>query len=91
MVFALPVHKHSAAFVHGARRKHITAQRGSRAARESFSIPQITRQQFHFFKVLMHIFLSFVVVWFTQLRAREFDAATFRSFAGEAATVRGFF
>jgi len=39
----------------------------------------------------MHIFLSFVVVWFTQLCAREFDAATFRSFAGEAATVRGFF
>jgi hypothetical protein len=39
----------------------------------------------------MHIFLPFVVVWFTQLRAREFDAATFRSFAGEATTVRGFF
>jgi hypothetical protein len=29
--------------------------------------------------------------WFTQLRAREFDAATFRSFAGEASTVRGSF
>src|SRR4029077_4509968 len=29
MVFALPVHKHSAAFVHGARREHITRQRGS--------------------------------------------------------------
>jgi len=39
----------------------------------------------------MHIFLPFVVVCFTQLRAREFDAVTFRSFAGEAATVRGFF
>jgi hypothetical protein len=37
------------------------------------------------------MFLPFVVVWFTQLRARESDAATFRSFAGEAATVRGFF
>jgi hypothetical protein len=36
------------------------------------------------------MFLPFVVVWFTQLRA-ESDAATFRSFAGEAATVRGFF
>jgi len=39
----------------------------------------------------MHTFLLFVVVCFTQLRAREFDAATFRSFADEAATVRGFF
>jgi len=39
----------------------------------------------------MHPFLPFVVVWFTRLRAREFDAATFRSFADEAATVRGFF
>jgi len=39
----------------------------------------------------MHTFLSFVVVWFTPLRAREFDAATFRSFADEAATVSGFF
>jgi len=38
----------------------------------------------------MHRFLPFVVVWFTPLRAREFDAATFPSFA-EAATVRGFF
>ena len=91
MVFALPVHKHSAAFVHGARRQHITRQRGSRAAREFFSVPQITREQLHFFKVLMHTFLPFVVVWFTPLRAREFDAATFRSFADEAATVRGFF
>src|SRR4029077_13775079 len=89
MVLALPVHQHGAAFVHGARRQHITAQRGSRATREFFSIPQITREQFHFFKVLMHTFLSFVVVWFTALHAREFYAATFRSFA-EAATVRGF-
>jgi hypothetical protein len=39
----------------------------------------------------MHAFLFFVVVWFTPLRAREFDAATFRSFADEAATVPGFF
>jgi hypothetical protein len=39
----------------------------------------------------MRPFLPFVVVWFTQLRASEFDAATFRSFADEAATVRGFF
>jgi hypothetical protein len=38
----------------------------------------------------MHTFLSFVVVWFTPLRAHEFDAATFRSF-DEAATVPGFF
>ena len=91
MVFALPVHKHRAAFVHRARRQHITRQRGSGAAREFFFIAQITREQFHFFKVLMHAFLPFVVVWFTQLRAREFDAATFRSFAGEAATVLGFF
>jgi len=37
------------------------------------------------------MFLPFVVVWFMQLHAREFDAATFRSFSGEAATVRGFF
>jgi hypothetical protein len=37
------------------------------------------------------MFLPFVFAWFTQLRAREFDAATFRSFADEAATVRGFF
>jgi hypothetical protein len=37
------------------------------------------------------MFLPFVVVRFTQLRAREFDAATFRSSADEAATVRGFF
>jgi len=37
------------------------------------------------------MFLPFVVVSFTQLRAREFDAATFRSFAGEAAMVRTFF
>jgi hypothetical protein len=37
------------------------------------------------------MFPTFVVVWFTQLRAREFDVATFQSFAGEAATVRGFF
>jgi hypothetical protein len=39
----------------------------------------------------MHTFLSFVVVWITPLRAREFDAATFRSFADEAATGPGFF
>jgi hypothetical protein len=39
----------------------------------------------------MHTFLPFVVVWFTQLPAREFDAATFRSFADEAATVRDLF
>jgi hypothetical protein len=39
----------------------------------------------------MHTFLPFVVVWFTQLSPREFDAVTFRSFADEAATVRGFF
>jgi hypothetical protein len=38
----------------------------------------------------MHTFLSFVVVWFTPLRAREFDAATFRSF-DEAAAVHDFF
>jgi hypothetical protein len=56
MVFALPVHKHSAAFVHGARRQHITHQRGSRAARKFLSIPQITCEQLHFFKVLMHPF-----------------------------------
>jgi len=37
------------------------------------------------------MFLPFVVFWFTQLRAREFDAVIFRSFVGEAATVRGFF
>src|SRR4029077_13671076 len=81
MVFALPVHKHGAAFVHGARRQHITRQRGSRAAWKFFTVPQITREQFHFFKVLMHTFLPFVVVWSTPLRAREFDAATSRSFA----------
>jgi hypothetical protein len=39
----------------------------------------------------MHTFLPFVAVWFTQLRAREFDAVTFLSFADEAAMVRGFF
>jgi hypothetical protein len=39
----------------------------------------------------MHTFFPFVVVWFTPLRAREFDAATFRSFAGEAAALRVFF
>jgi hypothetical protein len=39
----------------------------------------------------MHTFLPFLAVWFTQLPAREFDAATFRSFADEAAPVRGFF
>jgi hypothetical protein len=40
----------------------------------------------------MHMVLPFVVVWFTQLlRAGEFDAATFRSFVGEVATVGGFF
>jgi len=39
----------------------------------------------------MHTFLPFVAGWFTQLRGGEFDAATFRSFAGEATTVRGFF
>jgi hypothetical protein len=39
----------------------------------------------------MHIFLPFVVVWFMQLPVREFDAATFRSFADEAAMVRGSF
>jgi hypothetical protein len=39
----------------------------------------------------MHTFLPFVVDWFTPLRAREFDAATFRSFADEAATAPGFF
>jgi hypothetical protein len=91
MIFALQLHKHCAAFVYGARRQHITRQRGSRATRKFFSIPQITREQLHFFKVLMHTFLPFVVVWFTQLPAREFDAVTFRSFADEAATVRGFF
>jgi hypothetical protein len=39
----------------------------------------------------MHTFLPFVVVWFTQLPAREFDAVIFQSFADEAAMVRGFF
>jgi hypothetical protein len=39
----------------------------------------------------MHIVLPFVLVWFTQLRAREFDAVTFRDFAGEAATVHVLF
>jgi hypothetical protein len=39
----------------------------------------------------MHIFLPFAIVWFTQLPAREFGAATFRSFADEGAMVRGFF
>jgi len=39
----------------------------------------------------MHIFLPFAIVWFMQLRAREFDAATFRSFADVAATAPGFF
>jgi hypothetical protein len=39
----------------------------------------------------VHIFLSFTVDWFTPLRARGFDAATSRSFAAEAATLRGFF
>jgi hypothetical protein len=39
----------------------------------------------------MHIFLPFAIVWFMSLRAREFDAATFRSFADEAATSPGFF
>jgi hypothetical protein len=91
MVFAVPIHKHCAAFVHGARRQHITCQHGARAAWKFSSFPQITREQLHFFKVLMHAFLPFVVVWFTQLCAREFDAANFQSFADEAATVRGFF
>ena len=36
------------------------------------------------------MFLSFPV-WFTPLRARELDAAIFRSFAGAAATLRGVF
>jgi hypothetical protein len=39
----------------------------------------------------MHVFLSFTFVWFTSLRAQGFDAATFGSFAGEAATLRRFF
>jgi len=39
----------------------------------------------------MHTFLPFVVVWFTPLRAREFDAATFRSLSDEATKVHGFF
>jgi hypothetical protein len=39
----------------------------------------------------MHTFLPFVAVWFTPLSGREFGAATFRIFADEAATVRGFF
>jgi hypothetical protein len=32
-----------------------------------------------------------VTAWFTQLRARESGAASFRSFAGPPATLRGFF
>jgi hypothetical protein len=32
-----------------------------------------------------------VIVWFTQLRARESGAASFRNFAGPPATLRGFF
>jgi hypothetical protein len=32
----------------------------------------------------MHTFLPFVVVWFTQLCAREFDAANFQSFGAGA-------
>src|SRR5205823_14371910 len=91
MIFAMQIHKHGAAFIHCAGREHIARQRSARAAREFFSIPQITREQFHFFKVLMHMFLPFVALWSTQLRGGEFDAATFRSFAGEATTVRGFF
>jgi hypothetical protein len=87
----VPIHEYCAAFVHGARRQHVTCQCGSRAAWKFSSVPQITREQLHFFKVLMHTFLPFVVVWFTPLCAREFDAANFQSFADEAATVRGLF
>ena len=41
MVFALPIDKHGAAFVHCARRQYIPSQRSARAAREFFSLPQI--------------------------------------------------
>jgi hypothetical protein len=44
MIFALPVHKHGAAFVHGTRRQHVAAQCSAGAAREFFSIPQIRRE-----------------------------------------------
>src|SRR5207249_1843090 len=46
----------------GTRRQHVAAQRGTRTAREFFSIPQITREQFHLFEVLSRhvLFLSFL-------------------------------
>jgi len=41
MLFALPVHKHGAAFVHSARRQYIAGKCLTRAARKLFSIAQI--------------------------------------------------
>src|SRR6266550_1353401 len=67
MILALPVHKHGAAFVDCTHRQHVARQCRARAAREFFSIPQITRQQFHFFKVLMHI--CFFPSWLFGLRS----------------------
>src|SRR5882724_13482271 len=68
MVFAFPANKHGATFIYGTRRQHIARQRGARAARELFSIAQIAGQQFHFFEILIHMFLLFAL-GFSQLRA----------------------
>src|ERR1700758_611079 len=68
MVFALPVHKYGAALVPRARRQYITSQRSARAAREFFSVPQISGKQLHFFKVVVHIFSLLLAV---HSRARQ--------------------
>src|SRR5437899_6114151 len=69
MVFAFPANTHGATFIYGTRRQHIARQRGARAARELFSIAQIAGLQFHFFEILIHRFLLFGLLDFTQLPA----------------------
>src|SRR5438034_8017458 len=68
MVFAFPANKHGATLIYGTRRQHIARQRGARAARELFSTAQIAGQQFHFFGILIHMFLLFAL-GFSQLPA----------------------
>src|SRR6188472_3257914 len=102
VVSAVPIQKYCAAFVHGARRQYITCQCGSRTTRKLFSIPQITREQFHFFEVLSRhvLFLLFLhpvttlrsdSMWLRYLirsRSHNHASAELRLLLGEAHLFR---
>src|SRR5436190_2676874 len=60
MVLPFPTRKHGAALIHGACRQYVASQCLARAARELLPLPQIAREQLHFFKVFCHRSFFFV-------------------------------